>query len=299
MRPRRRCSRASGGPARPGRRPRTSRGGFAGDGGTADITCRRSPAPSTATTTCSICYDNEAYMNTGIQKSSLTPFGASTTTTPAGKREHGCLTQKKSLFDIVAAHRIPYAATASVGYLNDFIKKVERARDIKGTRFIHVMAPCPVGWGFPSADMVDVAKEIVDTGRDLALRGPALRARPGGAFRLNQTLCSNPSTLPAPPASADDGPISPHRAHERHARDMGIGKAGAAVAPFSKLGRGFVSGLLREKMRYNGLRTTGNVKRPWLMDRTVLIRRLWFDSYWAHQKNGPVASTGPWRFWSG
>ena len=127
-------------------------------------------------------------MNTGIQKSSLTPFGASTTTTPAGKREHGCLTQKKSLFDIVAAHRIPYAATVSVGYLNDFTKKVERARDIKGTRFIHVMAPCPVGWGFPSADMVDVAKEIVDTGLWYLAEyeGPALTGTPGGRFRLNR-----------------------------------------------------------------------------------------------------------------
>lgn len=135
-----------------------------------------------------ICYDNEAYMNTGIQKSSLTPFGASTTTTPAGKHEHGCLTQKKSLFDIVAAHRIPYAATASVGYLNDFTKKVERARDIKGTRFIHVMAPCPVGWGFPSADMVDVAKEIVDTGLWYLAEyeGPALTGAPGGTFHLNR-----------------------------------------------------------------------------------------------------------------
>ena len=88
----------------------------------------------------------------------------------------------------MAAHRIPYAATASVGYLNDFIKKVERARDIKGTRFIHVMAPCPVGWGFPSADMVDVAKEIVDTGLWYLAEyeGPALTGTPGGAFRLNR-----------------------------------------------------------------------------------------------------------------
>ena len=88
----------------------------------------------------------------------------------------------------MAAHRIPYAATASVGYLNDFIKKVERARDIKGTRFIHVMAPCPVGWGFPSADMVDVAKEIVDTGLWYLAEyeGPALTGTPGGRFRLNR-----------------------------------------------------------------------------------------------------------------
>lgn len=89
--------------------------GFAGDGGTADIGLQAlSGAIDRNDDVLYICYDNEAYMNTGIQKSSLTPFGASTTTTPAGKREHGCLTQKKSLFDIVAAHRIPYAATASV-----------------------------------------------------------------------------------------------------------------------------------------------------------------------------------------
>ncbi|MFR5092620.1 MAG: thiamine pyrophosphate-dependent enzyme [Adlercreutzia equolifaciens] len=82
--------------------------GFAGDGGTADIGLQAlSGAIDRNDDVLYICYDNEAYMNTGIQKSSLTPFGASTTTTPAGKREHGCLTQKKSLFDIVAAHRIP------------------------------------------------------------------------------------------------------------------------------------------------------------------------------------------------
>ena len=162
---------------------------FGGDGGTYDIGFQSlSGAMERGHDMVYVCYDNEAYMNTGIQKSSLTPFGASTTTTPAGKREHGCLTQKKSLFDIVAAHRIPYAATASVGYLNDFTKKVERARDIKGTRFIHVMAPCPVGWGFPSADMVDVAKEIVDTGLWYLAEyeGPALTGTPGGRFRLNR-----------------------------------------------------------------------------------------------------------------
>ena len=163
--------------------------GFAGDGGTADIGLQAlSGAIDRNDDVLYICYDNEAYMNTGIQKSSLTPFGASTTTTPAGANEHGCVTGKKSLFDIVAAHGIPYAATASVGYLNDFIKKVERAREIKGTRFIHVMAPCPVGWGFPSADMVDIAKEIVDTGLwYLAeFEGPFVSGKPGGVFRLNR-----------------------------------------------------------------------------------------------------------------
>ena len=116
--------------------------GFAGDGGTADIGLQAlSGAIDRNDDVLYICYDNEAYMNTGIQKSSLTPFGAKTTTTPAGRNAHGCLTQKKNVFEIVAAHGIPYAATASVGYLPDFLRKLERARDIRGTRFIHVIAP--------------------------------------------------------------------------------------------------------------------------------------------------------------
>ena len=118
--------------------------GFAGDGGTADIGMQAlSGAIDRNDDVLYICYDNEAYMNTGIQKSSLTPFGAKTTTTPAGKNAHGCLTQKKNVFEIIAAHGLPYAATASVGYMNDFLKKLERAKGIHGTRFIHVIAPCP------------------------------------------------------------------------------------------------------------------------------------------------------------
>ncbi len=111
-----------------------------------------------------ICYDNEAYMNTGIQKSSLTPFGARTTTTPAGKNIRGNLRPKKNLFEIVAAHGIPYAATASVGYLNDFIRKVEKAKQIKGTKYIHILAPCPTGWGVKTDETVAIAKEVVDCG---------------------------------------------------------------------------------------------------------------------------------------
>ena len=135
-----------------------------------------------------ICYDNEAYMNTGIQKSSLTPFGAKTTTTPAGRNAHGCLTQKKNVFEIVAAHGIPYAATASVGYLPDFLRKLERARDIRGTRFIHVIAPCPTGWGCPEADMVDVARDIVDCGLWYLAEyeGTQLSGVPGGQFKLSR-----------------------------------------------------------------------------------------------------------------
>ncbi len=111
-----------------------------------------------------ICYDNEAYMNTGIQKSSLTPFGARTTTTPAGKNIRGNLRPKKNLFEIVAAHGIPYAATASVGYLNDFMRKVEKAKQIRGTKYIHILAPCPTGWGVKTDETVAIAKEVVDCG---------------------------------------------------------------------------------------------------------------------------------------
>ena len=139
--------------------------GFAGDGGTADIGIQAlSGAIDRNDDIIYFCYDNEAYMNTGIQKSGLTPYCASTTTTPAGKNKHGCLTQKKNIFEIVSAHNIAYAATASVGYLNDYIKKIDKAQSIRGTKFIHVIAPCPTGWGYPEADTARLAKQVVDCG---------------------------------------------------------------------------------------------------------------------------------------
>lgn len=139
--------------------------GFAGDGGTADIGIQAlSGAIDRNDNVLYICYDNEAYMNTGIQKSSLTPFGARTTTTPVGRNIHGNLDNKKNMFEIVAAHGITYAATASIGYLTDFMKKVEKASKIQGTKYIHVIAPCPTGWGIKTEDCVEVAKEVVDCG---------------------------------------------------------------------------------------------------------------------------------------
>ncbi|MBR1555047.1 MAG: pyruvate synthase subunit beta [Oscillospiraceae bacterium] len=139
--------------------------GFAGDGGTADIGIQAlSGAIDRNDNIIYICYDNEAYMNTGIQKSGLTPFGAKTTTTPAGSNIHGNIRPKKNMFEIVAAHDIPYAATATVGYMNDFLNKVEKASKIQGTKYIHVIAPCPTGWGIPVSDTVDAAREIVDCG---------------------------------------------------------------------------------------------------------------------------------------
>lgn len=139
--------------------------GIAGDGGTADIGLQAlSGAIDRRDKVIYICYDNEAYMNTGIQKSGLTPFGAKTTTTPAGDNIKGTLTQKKNLFEIVAAHGIDYAATASVGYIQDFINKVQKASQVEGTSYIHVIAPCPTGWGMDTDTTIDIAKEMVDTG---------------------------------------------------------------------------------------------------------------------------------------
>lgn len=139
--------------------------GFAGDGGTADIGIQAlSGAIDRNDDILYICYDNEAYMNTGTQRSSLTPFGASTTTTPAGKVIRGNVHEKKNMLEIVAAHGIPYAATASIGYLNDYIAKVRTAASIRGTKFIHVLAPCPTGWGIGTDRTIDYARMAVDCG---------------------------------------------------------------------------------------------------------------------------------------
>ena len=139
--------------------------GFAGDGGTADIGLQAlSGMIDRNDKAIFICYDNEAYMNTGVQKSGLTPYGMKTTNTPSGQRIHGSQSSKKRMFEIVAAHGIPYAATASVGYPEDYLAKVEKAKNTEGTSYIHVMAPCPTGWGTASDVTVDLGKEAVDCG---------------------------------------------------------------------------------------------------------------------------------------
>ncbi|MDY5662370.1 MAG: thiamine pyrophosphate-dependent enzyme [Coriobacteriales bacterium] len=139
--------------------------GFAGDGGTADIGIQAlSGAIDRNDDILYICYDNEAYMNTGIQQSSLTPYGASTTTSPVDRNGQATLTQKKDMFRIVSAMGAPYVATASVGYLDDYATKVEKASHIHGTKFIHVLAPCPTGWGSLVDATVELAREAVDCG---------------------------------------------------------------------------------------------------------------------------------------
>lgn len=139
--------------------------GFAGDGGTADIGLQSlSGAIDRDDDIIYICNDNEAYMNTGIQKSGLTPYGTKTTTSPAGENLPGSITMKKNMFEIVAAHGIKYAATASVGYPEDLMAKLEKAKQTKGTSYIHIFAPCPTGWGHESNVTIDLAKQAVDSG---------------------------------------------------------------------------------------------------------------------------------------
>lgn len=133
--------------------------GIAGDGGTFDIGIQAlSGAAERNTDFLYICYDNEGYMNTGTQRSSATPLGAFTTTTPATKIEH-----KKDILAIMEAHGIPYAASASPAYPLDLYDKVAKAKNIYGTRFIHINIPCAPGWGFPPEDLVKLGKLAVDT----------------------------------------------------------------------------------------------------------------------------------------
>ncbi|MEM0053900.1 MAG: pyruvate synthase subunit PorB [Nitrososphaeria archaeon] len=133
---------------------------YAGDGGTADIGLQAlSGAAERNENITYICYDNEAYQNTGIQRSGATPYGAWTTTTLKGKQE-----RKKDVPKIMASHNIPYVATASVAYPTDFIEKVKKAIKIKGFKYIHLHAPCPTGWRFPSEKTIEVGRLAVQTG---------------------------------------------------------------------------------------------------------------------------------------
>ncbi len=132
---------------------------WAGDGGTFDIGLQAlSGAAERNDDIIYVCYDNEAYMNTGIQRSSATPYGAWTTTTPV---KHFKRRPKKDIVAIMAAHKIPYAATASVAFPEDLVKKVKKAKDIKGTRFLHIYAPCPTGWKSRPDDSVKLARMVV------------------------------------------------------------------------------------------------------------------------------------------
>lgn len=137
---------------------------FAGDGGTFDIGIQAlSGAAERGHDFLYVLYDNEAYMNTGIQRSGGTPHGASTTTSPAGTVIPGKLQFKKPIADIMVAHEIPYVATASIAYWRDLLIKARKGLDAEGPAFLHVFAPCPRGWRYDTSKTVEIARLAVET----------------------------------------------------------------------------------------------------------------------------------------
>ncbi len=138
---------------------------IAGDGGTSDIGLQAlSGALERGHKFTYICVDNEAYMNTGIQRSSSTPYGAMTTTSPPGKKGIGQATWKKNMPEIVAAHNIPYVATACPSYPFDLFAKVKKARMAEGPSYLHILSVCPTGWRIPSGQAVEYGRLAVRTG---------------------------------------------------------------------------------------------------------------------------------------
>jgi pyruvate/2-oxoacid:ferredoxin oxidoreductase beta subunit len=151
---------------------------WAGDGGTFDIGLQSlSGAAERNDDIIYVCYDNEAYMNTGVQRSSSTPRGTWTTTTPREAPEDR---SKKDIVGIMAAHGIPYIATACVSYPEDLVKKIRKAKKMKGFRFIHILIPCPTGWLFAAKDSIHLGRLAV-----LSRVFPLFEVFGGKDYRLN------------------------------------------------------------------------------------------------------------------
>jgi pyruvate ferredoxin oxidoreductase beta subunit/2-oxoisovalerate ferredoxin oxidoreductase beta subunit len=133
---------------------------FAGDGGTYDIGMATISAVAERNEdVLYVCYDNEIYGNTGGQRSSATPVGASTSTTPTGKHH-----AKKDILSIMASHRIPYTASVSLAHVDDMMRKFRRALDMRGFRFLHILSPCPTGWKSEPAEGIQLIRYAVDSG---------------------------------------------------------------------------------------------------------------------------------------
>ena len=133
---------------------------FAGDGGTTDIGIQAlSGAVERETNFIYACYDNEAYMNTGVQRSGSTPLGVKTTTTPEGKLGH-----KKNMPKILEAHGIPYVATGIASYPLDLYEKFKKAKNIQGSKYFHILSPCPPGWGYNPKDTILIGRLAIQTG---------------------------------------------------------------------------------------------------------------------------------------
>jgi len=160
---------------------------FTGDGCAADIGFQPlSGAAERNENFIYICYDNEGYMNTGIQRSSTTPFGAATTTTPVGVVGRGKEMMSKNLPLIMAMHQVPYVATATLSHMEDFTKKLLKAVEKKkeGVAYLHVFSPCPVGWGMESDLAIQVCRTAVRTNYF-----PLWEAE-RGRFRLTHTVAT-------------------------------------------------------------------------------------------------------------
>lgn len=133
---------------------------WAGDGGTYDIGLQAlSAAAERNEDMIYICYNNEMYSNTGVQRSGATPYGAWTTTTQGGKKEH-----RKDVAELMVSHEIPYVATASAGYLTDLYRKVRKAKRKSGFRYVEILTPCPPGWKFPASRTVEIGRLAVKSG---------------------------------------------------------------------------------------------------------------------------------------
>ncbi len=165
---------------------------FAGDGATADVGFQSlSGAAERGANIIYICYDNEGYMNTGNQRSSTTPYLSSTTTTPVGVRSSGKGQIAKYMPLIMAFHGIPYAATATLFHLDDYARKLEKAMEVKdGMAYIHLLCPCPTGWGVPPEASIDICRKAVKTNYF-----PLWEAE-GGRFRLTHEV-KNPEPVEA------------------------------------------------------------------------------------------------------
>ncbi len=139
---------------------------YAGDGATYDIGLQSlSGACDRREDFIYVCYNNQSFSNTGVQQSSATPLGAATSTTPPGKKnEMGNLFQRKPMERIMAAHGIPYVATACVSFPQDYMEKLKKAMHISGPKFIDLLCPCPTGWGFKPEEGIEIGRLAVQTG---------------------------------------------------------------------------------------------------------------------------------------
>lgn len=138
--------------------------GFAGDGGTSDIGLQAlSGAMERGHNVFYIMYDNEGYMNTGVQRSGSTPYGAVTTTTPVRKERNFKRQNKKMVSDLMLAQKVPYVATGTVAYPEDLVRKIENAKKTEGPKFIQILAPCPTGWYYSPEKTIEVSRMAVRT----------------------------------------------------------------------------------------------------------------------------------------